>query len=394
MYNVGSMHQNEPPSGEPSKERPRILASGRGMKKASRVWLGDFAIVQGGLLVKKTGAHVPINRTIVTAVLNWFAFYFAVEGKRIKRAVLRKSRADLHDAAHPSDSSQQGSSRSGSSRPGSSRSGSSRSGSSRNGPRIAFYPERPRPWYLVWAVTHVTGAQIVHDPAEADILFQFDDTTEAVHLPPKNARSDARYINAQCHDVSKSRVSEAWEAASGDALRVDPRSYHGPAVEKSELNGAHDGRIVQCPTEPLPDRVYQRLINNEVADGLVEDLRTPTIGGKPICVFKKRRPLTSRFDNDNLHVELAWPEACYSATELAQISHFCASLGLDWGGVDVLRDKETGKIFIVDANKTDMGPPTALPLKDKLTATQALADALRDHFISGSNTPPKAREGF
>lgn len=374
MYDIGSMHQNEPSSDEPPKMGPGILANGRGMRKTSRVWLGDFAIVQGGLLVKKTGAHVPINRTIVTAVLNWFAFYFAVEGKRIKRAVLRPRGQDSRDVAKGVHSPQHG--------------------ASRNGPRIAFYPERPRPWYLVWAVTQVTGAQIVHDPAEADILFQFDDTTEAVHLPPQNARSDAQYINAQCHDVSKSRVAEAWEAASGDPLRVDPRSFHGPAVEKSELNGAHDGRIVQCPTEPVPDRVYQRLVNNEVADGLVEDLRTPTIGGKPICVFKKRRPLTSRFDNDNLHVELAWPEACYSATELAQISHFCASLGLDWGGVDVLRDIETGKIFIVDANKTDMGPPTALPLKDKLTATQALADALRDHFMSGANNPTKAREGF
>ena len=49
--------------------------------------------------------------------------------------------------------------------------------------------------------------------------------------------------------------------------------------------------------------------------------------------------------------------------------------GLEWGGVDVLRDNASGKIYIVDANKTDMGPPVALNLGDKLKATRRMAKA-------------------
>jgi hypothetical protein len=45
--------------------------------------------------------------------------------------------------------------------------------------------------------------------------------------------------------------------------------------------------------------------------------------------------------------------------------------------LDVLRDATEGRLYIVDANKTDMGPPTALPLSDKLHATRTLAKAFR-----------------
>ena len=54
---------------------------------------------------------------------------------------------------------------------------------------------------------------------------------------------------------------------------------------------------------------------------------------------------------------------------------------MDWGGVDVLRDRATGKIFIVDANKTDMGPPIALQLGHKLKATRRMAKAFAAAYI-------------
>ena len=47
------------------------------------------------------------------------------------------------------------------------------------------------------------------------------------------------------------------------------------------------------------------------------------------------------------------------------------------GACLLLRDASEGRLYIVDANKTDMGPPTALPLADKLHATRTLAKAFR-----------------
>jgi hypothetical protein len=113
-------------------------------------------------------------------------------------------------------------------------------------------------------------------------------------------------------------------------------------------------------------------------------MRTPTVGGRPACVFLKRRRIGERFANANAEVILARPEDVYSPAEMAAIAAFCDRLGLDWGGLDVLRDATEGRLYIVDANKTDMGPPTALPLADKLHATRILAKAFRAFAVRPS----------
>lgn len=68
--------------------------------------------------------------------------------------------------------------------------------------------------------------------------------------------------------------------------------------------------------------------------------------------------------------------ACQAGTAIQR------SIGLDWGGVDVLRDRSSGRIYIVDANKTDMGPPVALKLGAKLRATRRMAQAFAVAFAS------------
>jgi hypothetical protein len=55
----------------------------------------------------------------------------------------------------------------------------------------------------------------------------------------------------------------------------------------------------------------------------------------------------------------------------------------------VLRDAADGRLYIVDANRTDMGPPIALKLTEKLEATRLLARALSAH--AGHHAPLAAR---
>jgi hypothetical protein len=184
-------------------------------------------------------------------------------------------------------------------------------------------------------------------------------------------------INARCADVSKSRIAAVFEKVSGRALAVDPTTWRGPMVEKSELNGAHDGRVLQGPCEPHRAMVYQRLIDNGDGSGMVEDLRCPTVDGEVAAVFLKRRPVTRRFANANTEVRELDPRTALSDDERALIAAFCREFGLDWGGVDVLRDRSSGEIWIVDANKTDMGPPTALPVRRKLASAFAIGGHLR-----------------
>lgn len=304
---------------------------------SGRVWLRDFEFGLTGLTVRKTGARVPYSPSVLAEVTAWFRFFFSWR------------------AMEPI------------------------------GPRFTIYftPERARPWYLIRAVSHIAGGVLAKDITQADVVFQFEDATVSPNPAPTNVKPGARLINFACDNISKTKVAAASEAAFGNPLMIDPAHFTGPAVEKSQINAAHDGRIVQCPTQALPGRAYQRVIDNRTPDlELVEDLRTCTLGGKPVIVFVKRRPVSKRFQNTNVDVLLRRPEEVFSSEEIAQIGVFCKEMSLEWGGVDVLRDRADGTLHIVDANKTDMGPPIALNLPDKIIAARVLARALRDYLAA------------
>ncbi|MGE0739829.1 MAG: hypothetical protein AB7O98_00690 [Hyphomonadaceae bacterium] len=309
-------------------------ATPRIFQTSGRVWLKDFEFGLTGLTVRKTGARVPYSPSVLAQVTAWFRFFFAAQ--QIQPATPHFT--------------------------------------------IAFTPERARPWYLIWSVSRIAGAKLAKDASTADVVMQFEDATFSPNDPPARVKPGAKLINFRCRDVSKTNVSRASEVAFGNKLAVDPATYVGTAVEKSEINAAHDGRIVQCPTPAVPGRVYQRVIDNRTLDlNIVEDLRTSTVAGKPVCVFIKRRQVTKRFLNTNTEVLLKTPDEVFSAEEQRQITAFTREIGLDWGGVDVLRDRTDGRLYIVDANKTDMGPPIALNLQDKLVAARMLAKAFRDY---------------
>ncbi|MBU1289216.1 MAG: hypothetical protein KJ871_16000 [Alphaproteobacteria bacterium] len=306
---------------------------------SERLWITDFKYDEGTILVKKTGHRIVPDLSLLHSIFIWFCFYFFAQTWRTWRRVTGHKR-----------------------------------------PTIAFYPDKPRPWYFIWPVMHVSGAKLIDDVSTADIVFQFDDSTETDNAVPP-VKDGARLVNFGCQDVSKTTVAEVFARASGYTLKVDPTTYQGRMVEKSELNAAHDGRVLEGPLDaPVEGKAYQLLIDNEIEGGLVEDLRCCLVGGSPTVVFRKRRPLERRFLNENVEVLLDEPTNCYTADEIAVIERFAAELGLDWGGVDVLRDRMSGRIYIVDANKTDMGPPVALKLAAKLRATRRMARAFAGAF--------------
>jgi hypothetical protein len=294
--------------------------------------LRDFEWSLTGVNVRKTGARVPFDHAHLSEIFHWGVYFFAV--------LLAK-------------------------RP-------------RNGPIIRFAPDPARPWYLIWPSLYLAGGRSASQGGTPDVWMHFEDQTQSapVALPDDGK---PRW-NFEANDLSKSRVAAAFEEAFGYALALDPTNQTGACVEKGEINGVHDGVIVSLPCAPKPGKVYQRLINNQASDGLVEDLRTPTVGGKPQFVYVKRRDVECRFTNDNSDCWLKAVEEVFSAGEISSIERFCAILKLDWGGLDILRDADSGLIYIVDANRTDMGPPIALPLNDKIKSTRQLATALQTMF--------------
>lgn len=292
-------------------------------------WLSDFQIQGRTVHVTKTGAIVRLDRTLFSEIGAWLTYYGPV---RLK--------AMIENLLFP-------------------------------GPRILFTPDVPRPWYLVSNAVGWSGTRVTSDPRLAVAAFYFEDST--VGVAPRTPGLTC--LNGACTDVSKSRVADIFEAVFGYPLAVDPRRWLGLAVEKGEKNGAHDGRVVRCPRDPAPGKVYQRLIDT-IDDGMAQDLRTPCVDGEPVLVFIKRRPNETRFANHNTSVALAAPRDQFSDAELDAIRRFNKAMNLDWGGLDILRDRHDGRIYIVDVNKTDM-PPLALPFRDKMRSTRQLAAALR-----------------
>jgi hypothetical protein len=185
-------------------------------------------------------------------------------------------------------------------------------------------------------------------------------------------------INEYSVDISKRHVCEAFSSVFGYHLDVDATHYHGAIVEKANENATHDGRVLQGPINPRDVReacVYQRLIDNSLGDGMtVLDYRVPIYGGQIPLVYLKYRPIEERFSNENTRVELAEPSAVFSHTELEKLAQFSHKLGIDYGEVDVLRDRE-GRIYVVDANNTPWGPPNGLPGAAARLALERLATA-------------------
>lgn len=239
--------------------------------------------------------------------------------------------------------------------------------------RVCFLPDRPRPWYVVWSAATLAGVKFVQDPCEADAVFYFEDVT--VGCPPRGI--GRHVLNAGVADISKTNVAAAFGSVAGYDLLIDPTTHRGKAVEKSEANGTHDGRIIECPMAAKPGKSYQLFIDS--SDGATAfDYRTTIINRKPRFVLVKTKPESDRFSIHNASVQMRPLEHIFSPPELELIERYAKKLQLDWGALDILRDRQSQKIYIVDVNKTDTGPAVDLSLKDRETFKRETARAFRE----------------
>ncbi|MCI5043998.1 MAG: hypothetical protein MRY72_04815, partial [Aquisalinus sp.] len=251
--------------------------------------------------------------------------------------------------------------------------------------RISFAPVTPYPWYAIWAVSHLADLDIVRDPTEADILFYFEDSEYTTHLQLNPCGKPV--LNGDCLDIRKSMVADKFRDIFGYTLDIDPMTHHGLALRKSERNGVHDGQIIPCPYfASAKGHVYQRLIDNTEDGRVFTDIRTPIVGQTIPAVYLKRRSAMARFSNDNFRVDLTTADAQFTPDEQQKIIAFARAMKLDFGGMDVLRNRKDGRLYIVDVNKTDMGPPTALPRQDKMNAMRALAESFREFVAAQLQT--------
>ena len=213
--------------------------------------------------------------------------------------------------------------------------------------------------------------------SRTDMVLYFHDATHKAYATVPGLKEGTRILNAECNDISKTKVDAVHLDVFGYNTFVDPRSHTGTAVEKSDDNAMHDGRIVELPIDtPHAGAIYQVVIDNSIGDNQVVDLRVPVIDAAQIpLVYRKFKPTAKRFTNEVSYSELHKTEDWLSPKEIADISTFCTQMGADFCELDVLRDNASGKAYVIDVNTTPYGPPAGLGKADLEGAVVALAGA-------------------
>jgi hypothetical protein len=239
---------------------------------------------------------------------------------------------------------------------------------------LAFFPHPAAPWYTLPLALAGTSVRIRRTLTTADAVMIFDDRTQSDVTIPKTS---AVVLNARVTDISKAHVGRVFEQVFGYALSLNPVTHCGPMVQKSDINGVHDGRVVDGPlAQPVPGCVYQHPVESWVRDGVSEDLRCIFVGDRIVQVFRKEKAEAARFHAQYLQTALRDPDETFTSGEHALIAQFCAALGLDFGSMDILRDyADGGRLYIVDVNKTCM-PVLSMPVRSLEVGLRRIGDAV------------------
>ena len=221
--------------------------------------------------------------------------------------------------------------------------------------RVAFTPEAPRYFHGAYQLCERLNVQITAAP-EADVLIHWRNATEWGDPPPD---LDARAVNARVRDISKRHINELHGRVFGYDL--EPELDATEFVAKSDRNATHDGRVVARRSSEA-GVVTQRLIDNRLDAHMVTDFRVVLFDRRIVLCVVRYRPVANRFlgQGFSLLAVLTPPDACFSATEQAQLAAMCDAVGADWAELDVLRDRGSGRLYVVDVNPTPGAPIPSL----------------------------------
>ena len=214
---------------------------------------------------------------------------------------------------------------------------------------VHFFPMRPEAaMQIVWVLLRL-GVRVGFSPRPDEVSIAWDTGTWFSERALRRLPPDA--INGRCLDISKSLVDRTWSDVAGYSISVDPLTTEGPIVTKPEENGRHGGLILDGPLSRRRDRVvYQRLIDSRAGDGILST-RAVMIGSEIPLAYETSRPFPNWFKGP-YESRPCSPADLYSTEERALLSRFARTLGLEYGELDVLRDNASGRIYVVDANRT------------------------------------------
>jgi hypothetical protein len=227
------------------------------------------------------------------------------------------------------------------------------------GHTVFFHPQRPTTGHEFFHVIDHVGWRIVDRPEEADwrVLYHLD-TEIRLRADDPYAAQAATWLNGRCRDISKRRVERDFTAVFGYELAVDPTTYRGRCLLKADENSVKNATILRCPISARgvrPGQVYERLVDGSQPDGTLVEHRVLVVGGT-LPIVRRRVNVNwhggRKLNISTLERKLVPVTLDFTPAEISDMLEFCRLSGLDLGAIDVIRDVEDGRIYILDVTKT------------------------------------------
>lgn len=227
---------------------------------------------------------------------------------------------------------------------------------------VLILPEYPdKEFYTIVAIFLRLGYFATQDPdGSYEFALSWQDVTwQAPCAALERVSKRVPVVNLHCRDISKRRVEREFSRVFGYSSFIDPAASRGRGVRKHDRN-ALGGFVVDLPVEPgdageTGEFVYQKFLDSSRGEAMIE-YRVPIILGRIPVVYEEHKDLPEReIKTRKQKVELTDAGAVFSPDEITRILSFCNGIGLDFGELDIIRDNDDGRVYIIDANKTPGG---------------------------------------
>lgn len=216
-----------------------------------------------------------------------------------------------------------------------------------------FYPNRPC-GHTINNILGRLGWTITENREEADMYFWWKFTAE--HEDSPKILKDKMCINYECNSTLKTEVEKRFVEAFGVSTFIDPLTYVGEAVVKSNLNAEHDGEIIMCPIEKKEkDKVYQRFLGEK---DYIYNMRVPVICGEVpyVSIQHKNHLFNGAIHGGVDYCEIKEPLDVFPKGWLENLEDFCDGY-IDIAEIDVVDG------CVLDVNNT---PSEAHHMDDSL----------------------------
>lgn len=249
---------------------------------------------------------------------------------------------------------------------------------------ILFYPDLPCDRNVIYKIIHQCGYKMTNNPnKKVDMFFFWEDTT---FREPDNflKQTNKKFpvININCKDISKKNVGRVFKKIFNYPLSIDPKKFKGYCVEKPDENATGTGEVIKCPIKKVNIKSsYQKLVDSQNKKGILVDMRVPILKGQiPFIYMRFKGSHEKLIGVLSKGIKLESAENVFSKDEITKIILFCKEIGLEYGELDILRDKKNKKIYIVDANPTPFGPHK-MPWEISTGAVKKMSKIFEEVFI-------------